>query len=206
MSIVKSLTKKNCKEIGAEHVGKNQLGGIDYSYRGILFNQETPRNGVVYISLLFGESFKSIVANNIFRQIFQGETDVRHETEFDLSELKSWMDSIADAAEEAEKQAQAPFSEEEAKSAVAELEGKKQITLQVVEQVKKTFAWWGNRYATSDAIDKISKVEKACQEAEISFVALEAQETPLAKRELIRVWRRLLDSVDYELSKLKQLL
>ena len=159
MAIVKSLTKKNCKEIGAKYVGKGFFGGIDYSYRGMIFNQEKPRNGAVYIGLIITESSGSYVASEIFKQIYQGEIDRSYKTEFDLSELKSWMDNIADTMEEAEKRAQAPLSEEEKVLVYQEIESAEKQVEDVLEQVKKSFRWWESREDTDGLLYEIQRLE-----------------------------------------------
>ena len=202
--MVKSLTKKNCKEIDIEYVGKSKTGGIDYSYRGLIFNQEVSRSYGTIIGLM-RSSFSSEVVLGVFRQIYQGKTDTGYQDEFDLSELKGWMDSIANAAEEAEKKAQAPITEEEIQDVTSKIRKQKQLAWHKTEQAKK-FAWWENENQTCKIIRKLAEINGIFQAVDCNKDNLAKEEVSIVEKHgCLHKISNLLDQVQKELDELEAL-
>lgn len=204
MAIVKSLTKKNCTEIGAEYIGKNKYGGIDYYYRGLTFNQEAPRGRGVRLILIKGAFFESSLIYSIFRKIYPGNTNIRYAAEFNLFELKAWMDSIADADEEAAKQAQAPISEEEIQEVTTEIRKQKQAAWHKLEEAKK-FAWWENMDQTGWVVRQMRKVKQSFQEIDKKKDMLSEGVSNVEKRESLLAIYKTLERVQRELEELEVL-
>lgn len=198
--VVKSLTKKNCKEIGAEYIGKAASGGVDYSYRGSIFNQEISRRYGTIIGFM-RSSFSSEVSLNVFRQIYQGKTDTGYQDEFDLSELKGWMDSVVDALESAEKQVQTPISEEEFQNVTNEIRKQKQAAWHKLEEAK-TFVWWENMDQTCMVIQQMRKIKKSFQEIDKHKDVLSEDVSNIKKRESFSIIYKMLERVQEEVSKL----
>lgn len=200
--VVKSLTKKNCKEIGAEHVGKNSLG-VEYSYRGVAFLQGASRSYGTLISLS-NKSFTSETVCKMFLQTFQGKTDTGYQDNFDLSELKGWMDSVVDAIESAEKRVQAPISEEELQNVTTEIRKQKQAAWHKLEEAK-TFVWWENMDQTCLVIQQMRKIKKSFQEIDKEKDTLSEDVSNTKKRESLLVIYKTLERVQEEVSKLAKM-
>lgn len=199
--VVKSLTKKNCKEIGAEYVGKVVSGhGIEYSYKGVAFLQEASRSYGTLIYLL-KKSFASETVYKMFLQNFHGKTDSGYQDEFELSDIKAWMDSIVDAIESAEKQVQAPITEEELQNVTTEIRKQKQAAWHKLEEAK-TFVWWENMDQTCMVIQQMRKVKKSFQEIDKHKDTLSEDVSNTKKRESLLVIYKTLERVQEEVSKL----
>lgn len=181
MSIVKSLTKKNCKEIGAEHVGANYFEGVDYRYRGYLFVQSVSRSCGTIIGI-HDINFDSDAEYMLFKEVYTGNRVYGWVRELELSKVKSWMDSVVDAIEIVKRQVQTPFSEEEKAQVYQEIESTKKQVEELLKQVKKSFRWWESREDTDSILYEIQRIEDRKPDINSLLETFKSEEEGLSQR------------------------
>ena len=204
--LVKSLTKKNCKEIGVEYIGSNQMiGGVDYSYKGVVVNQAITRGYGVNINLLYERAFVADIAATYFHRSYRDLAGIVYKGEFDLLDLKGYLDRLVDAVKASNEQAQAPISEGEIQEVTTEIRKQKQAAWHKTEQAKK-FAWWEEGYKTCQVIRQLKDIKSTFSNLDTNKDILTNEDTPvIAKRESLRKISNLLKQVQKELEELETL-
>ena len=165
---IKSLTKKNCVELGIEYIGANtKEGGVNYKYRGCLFIQYKPRYDVKVTLDLDFVSFPSMAAKEIFWELLDrqaGEdSSVTFIGEIESDDLKAKLDAIADKVEQAIAISETGHSEQQKQDFVNSITQEIDNICETIDTVKKTYRWWECAYDTNSLITKIDQVLTAIE-------------------------------------------
>lgn len=204
--LVKSLTKKNCKEIGAEYIGRDRrLKGVNYSYRGIRFNQIVFRGEGVQIDFIYNGIFNSYGASCFFRHSCKDNGSLFYKGEVSLSDLKVWMDKVADAVESANAKAQSPISEEERSQLFLDVKKVEDKADQIISQVQKDYHWTESVSDTMAVITKCKSIDSRVKGAKRELAQFLLEEQVKGQRDIQSVVLLYLDEILEQISALERL-
>ena len=170
--MVKQLTKKNCEQIGAKYVGPSKFGGVIYSYRGCNFLQQGSRGSFgfwVTISLEY-DSFASETAGILFRRYCKKTSYKTYESEFDLADLKSFLDEMVNAVEYYNKEANQPLYEEDIQVVCKKVDNTLAEVTKLKEKVYTNFRWW-------EEIEETTSILRELKQLKCSVIDLEQRKS-----------------------------
>ena len=166
--IVKQLTKKNCEQIGAKYIGPSKFGGVIYTYRGCNFLQQGSRGTFgfwVTISLEY-DSFASETAEILFRRYCSKKSYKTYDSEFDLADLKSFLDETVNAVEYYNTEANQPLYEEDIQAVCKKVDNTLADVTKLKEKVYTKFKWWEELAETTTILRELKQLDCSVKDLE----------------------------------------